>query len=93
MELREKIAKLLYIKRYMETGIIAKPFEKAAPYEQGNYLNSADQILALIEESGYVKLAENQELPEHPEVINESHRWYVQGQKDMAKAGWRKIGI
>jgi len=61
-------------------------------------LTEAVKILALFKEAGYVKLAKNQELPP---VVNElafqetagnSYAWYLEGQRDMLKAGFvRKV--
>ena len=49
------------------------------------------------EEAGYVKLAEDQSLPDNPigdfiPDIGKGQQWaYNKAQRDMLKAGWRKV--
>jgi len=68
-----------------------------------------DQILALIEQEGYVKLADDQSLPENPyeAEINEEHRepaseddvWlmayngFERAKSYMLKAGFRRVEL
>jgi hypothetical protein len=73
--------------------------------EEGEALCSRDEdrIIKLIQqyfdeiakEKGYVKLAENQELPDNPYSVFdhdfECRVGYYEGQQDMLKAGFRKI--
>ena len=65
------------------------------------YLKEADQILALIKEVGYVKLADDQSLPKIPEIASDLSGYqrfikdqpiagiYITAQQDMHKEGWR----
>ena len=51
----------------------------------------SDQILTLLKENGYVKLADDQELPECTDYWRS---WgYSQAQQDMLKAGWKKVKV
>jgi hypothetical protein len=54
---REKLAKVYYSKGYSLMDWDTSPHREA-------YLAIADQILALIKEAGYVRLADDQTLPE-----------------------------
>ena len=58
------------------------------------------QILALIREAGYVKLAKDQHLPQAPVTLIDkmvkqrlTRSPYSLAQQDMLKAGWRKIEL
>ena len=52
----------------------------------------SSQILALIKQAGYVRLADDQILPEkilpYPYTKGEKH-----AQQDMIAAGWRKVNL
>ena len=60
-------------------------------YEQPS-LDLAGGILGLIKEAGYVKLADDQNLPVIPRG-SYSNADYLRGQSDMLKAGWRKVEL
>ena len=58
----------------------------------------ADEIIALLKENGYVRLADDQTLPttaERPQKITFDPPNYLaglcDGQTDMLKAGWKKV--
>ena len=55
-----------------------------------NYNKVADQILALIEKAGYVKLADNQELPPFVYLSESDFNAKSTIQQEMLKAGFRK---
>jgi len=88
MEMREKIAEFLA----KDTGL---------DYRDANFLGDADQILALIKEAGYVKLADDQGLPE-PEIEKSKlsrfgKNWYTTGymecRGEMLKSGFRRVEL
>ena len=59
---------------------------------------TAVRILALIEETGYVKLAADQSLPQQSyasqaHIGSHSSQGYVDSQQDMLKAEWRKVEL
>lgn len=98
MELREKIANVKLYPMLQKLGVVVDC--KLSGFKiQEILLETADQILALVKESGYVKLAENQELPENPfscKAENFSlvrHNAYEDGQATMVNSGWRKLDI
>ena len=84
-DLKEKIADLLYL-------------WDDRPSKDETHYNEADEILAYIKAGGYVKLADNQELPN---PFMDMHLWrdyspdmaYEKGQQDMLKAGFRKVEL
>ncbi len=62
-------------------------------YYHRSPLEQADQILALIKEAGYVQLAEVQTLPTNDWGDTELNRGWHIAQKEMFKAGWRKVEV
>ena len=58
-----------------------------------NYNKVAAQILTLIKEAGYVKLAENQELPPFIYLSGSDFNAKSTIQQEMLKAGFRKVGL
>ena len=54
----------------------------------------ATEILALIKEAGYVKLADDQDLPQNPMSQNITlGRLYQRAQQEMLAAGFRKVEL
>lgn len=57
----------------------------------------ANQVLPFIKEAGYVRLSEDQSLPERSnQVLNAcgQYLWgYSDGQSVLLKAGWRKVEL
>ena len=91
VELREKIAKLLYTYENQYDNL-----HNEDSFMRGLYLGKADRILALIKEAGYVKLAENQELPPIAQLatFNSAVKAFCAGtQQNMLKAGFRKVEL
>jgi len=95
MELREKIA------RAMAEGRMVK-WENRGEATKNWFLNKADQILALIKEAGYVKLADDQNLPSYElpdKPLAQSEWWsgyatgHIEGKEAMLKAGFRKVEL
>ena len=66
---------------------IVKLLQETAELSYRSFL--PDQILALIKEAGYVKLAEIQTLPFLN--VRVSDATYRIAQDDMLSAGWRKV--
>lgn len=87
-KLREEIAEL--ISRHGDGRIKMVEGFKVKDYTMP--IEVTDQILALIKEAGYVKLAEDQSLPEKEFISSNENYRYAEAQKDMLKAGWRKVG-
>jgi len=92
-DLREQISKYF------------KNRDKTNGYNLGlrHYQEEADQILKLVKDAGYRKLAENQELPNvHSFVAIEAETagaivdvgsYQKQAQQDMLKAGFRRVEL
>lgn len=85
-ELREQIAE-----------VIARRHEVSSQTEiRDLYFSRADQILSIIKEAGYVKLADNQSLPlENSKCLlwDLYQQGWLEAQRCMRIAGWRKIEI
>ena len=91
-ELRDKITEIVG----KEIGWWLSPLVK----EEADRPFVADQILALIEEAGYVKLADDQSLPEQLTwcsldgvAIRGATSVYTIAQWDMLRDGWQKVEI
>ena len=91
-ELREKIARLLFDcePRGNETW--------DSTTHRHFYWELAGQILALIKDAGYVKLAKDQRIKENPYPMGtkddcNKRTGYFRGQADMLNAGWRKVEV
>lgn len=70
-------------------------FKLADSQAYGGFL-LVDQILALIKEAGYVKLADDWGLPDgfaYKGCGDREYTQYCAGQTDMLKEGWRKVEI
>lgn len=87
-KLREKIAQLLQ----NNSSNIIDNIITGAGMPTKSWMEVAKQTIALIKEAGYVKLAEDQNLPENyfpPGTIGFAMR--EKAEQDMLKAGWRKV--
>ena len=70
-------------------------------YRDANFLEDADQILALIKQAGYVKLSDDQSLPvpdNKPVFLSKDMKEvydtaYSIAQDDMLKAGFRRVEL
>ena len=82
MDIREKIARVFY-------NFDDRPF-----FETENYGIQIDQILAIIEEAGYVKLADEQSLPlPSNNIKGEAREGYYLGQQSLTNTNWRKVEV
>jgi len=95
-ELREKIAKYLFdICRNCNTSgtefYSQNPSQELVDTVEADCYREVSHILTLIKEAGYVKLADDQSLPEKPFYPDKSI--YCETQQDMLKAGWRKVEL
>jgi len=93
-ELREKIAALDCKSCYSRSGIKYKPCSLG--YILGKcpgYYNFTDQILALVKEAGYVRLSQDQSLPNKPPYLTLAQGGYKQALVDICEAGWRKVEL
>lgn len=95
MDIREKVAIQIY--EFVHRGKVHLSWDEL-PTRIGkhSYRELADQILALIEEAGYVQLAEDQSLPENPYMDGTSTELgWQQGIEDMLTIQngtvWRKV--
>jgi len=105
-ELKEKIARQIWMDDSgSDTGWPTSPKIR----KEGVCWRIADQILALIKEAGYVKLADNQDLPSNlfikfkanskltmvaqKELGDTAIMAYKQSQQDMLQAGWKKVKL
>ena len=91
-ELREEVA-ASYRQLFWEAR--AFPPNTAVDIE-AKFYQLTDQILTLIKEAGYVKLADNQELPENPYCYEDEcskHTGYSWAEQRMLEAGFRKIEL
>ena len=93
--MRDKIANNIFQGFYR-----SYPFPKDWGRESRQCCNIADKILTLIREEGYVKLADDQKLPEQPTwcsldgvAIRGATSVYTIAQRDMLKEGFRKVEI
>ncbi len=92
MDIREQIAKVLFLIDWeWDT------WETATPdFMKEYYRKSADQILALLKENGYVKLADDQKLPDDKTDghMKDSHDvGYIVAQQDMLKDKFRRVEL
>ena len=91
-ELREEVA-ASYRQLFWEAR--AFPPNTAVDIE-AKFYQLTNQILTLIKEAGYVKLADNQELPENPYSFEDEGReyeGYTWAEQRMLEAGFRKIEL
>lgn len=53
-----------------------------------------EDIIALFKKANYVRLADDQSLPEYPELTYDSYQSAFEGsQQEMRKKGWRKVEL
>jgi len=63
-------------------------------YGRDTYRGFADSILQLIKDAGYVKLSADQSLPiTHLEPHTTERLMYLQAQKEMLNAGFRRVEL
>ncbi len=95
-ELREKIAHTVFMvvaNPPLRTSILVHGIKEAYP--------TADQILSLIKEAGYIRLADDQSLPAlvvkdaegSPDGLDEFARGQDYAQQDMLALVWRKVEL
>ena len=97
-ELREKIAEVFY-GRPIPKLVDWLQFDSFAEWDKHvkKSFDKADQILSLIKEAGYVRLAD-QSLPPMPKFYDDwggesAKAGYLQAQADMLKQGWCKVEL
>jgi len=102
-KLREEIAEYLYD---CDNGIfpdrtVLIEWRLASEGNKAEYYRRANQIMALIKQAGYVKLAEDQSLPQVPEApiyfsqegaVGWSNGYQI-AQEGMLKVGFRRIKL
>lgn len=98
-ELREKIAKHIFHEHHPVRdpfgdcwGITGTVDDESWRRLERHCFHSADQILALIKDAGYVKLAGNQSLPHIP-YTGLARQKYHEAQQDMLKEGFRRVKV
>lgn len=88
MDLREEIARTIYEHNWpMLWHTVSENYKE--PFRA-----TAAVILALLKQAGYVRLSEDQSLPELSKLGSWSRLWqdgYEMCQQDMLKAGFKKI--
>ena len=105
-ELREKIAKELCLQDGLDWGWLKEQQRYKGKKDCEYYIRKANSILALFPEwaraNGYVKLADDQSLPDALTTTIERHmdgkperfrQGYIQGRDELLKAGWRKVEV
>ncbi len=111
MDIIEKIANTLHTIFYELTGgdIDRDDWTEDGCLPSHYCFRKAKEILAVIKETGYVKLADDQSLPDkqfikfkaipeltmpvQKELADTAIMVYEQSQQDMLKAGWRKMEV
>jgi len=53
----------------------------------------AKEIVALVKEAGYVRLSQDQSLPNKPPYLTLAQGGYKQALVDICEAGWRKVEL
>jgi len=72
-KLSEEIAGTIYLEKHRSAGIInLKLFKDAPPYERGDDLKVADQILALIKQAGWTPPEDNASIYQ---TLATMHKW------------------
>jgi len=109
-KVRDEIAEYLY---NCDNGIfpdrtVIIEWRLASEGDKAEYYRRADQILAFIKKAGYVRLADDQSLPENPYAKGNvrsvggtmvigydpiSGGVYQEAQDDMLKAGFRRVEL
>ncbi len=94
MDIIEKIANTLHTIFYELTGgdIDRDDWTEDGCLPNHYCFRKAKEILAVIKETGYVKLVDDQSLPEIPMSLRD-YDGYERCKEDMVKAGWRKVEV
>ena len=105
MELREEISNLLGAQSHLEDGPSGRV--RLSNFTEEQIEEITNRLFILFEETGYVKLASDQNTPQYnSDFLSEFdakraesnftdvlYDFGIQVTKDLLKAGWRKIGI
>jgi len=92
-ELREKIAQYLYEHSYPRMYHTFDDLKNNYPGGVEAIMSHADQIHTLYKEAGYVRLSQDQSLPNKPPYLTLAQGGYKQALVDICEAGWRKVEL